>query len=299
MKKKILNTDFIVELFLGLMTLGIVAFMVTGIILICILPINNYHHAIGFVEFKNQYKVVSQNDGAVTQVYAENYTFLEQGQPILQFRSESDSREVDALNVKLKFLENELATLQHLFQTGAVNGSEIDKKRLEIEEMATRKQSLKRNIIYAPVDGRVFYKILPEYLKGSFIEKGENFAFIYTNGEKHIRISFPNTFADRFKTGGSVLFKYKDPVSFKVQKMKGLIYKTFINEKDKTIELFCDVVEGKKNLVLFQPSTMVEAAIIINSTSICQDMFGIDLYPVFKKYIEQNPLYIRTKKICG
>jgi hypothetical protein len=81
--------------------------------------------------------------------------------------------------------------------------------------------------------------------------------------------------------------------------MKGVIYKTFINEKEKTVELYCDVIEGKKIMHLFQPSTMVNAAIIINSTSICHDMFGIDPYPIVKNYVNKSNWYISLKKIIN
>jgi biotin carboxyl carrier protein len=297
MRRKILSIDIIIESILGLITIVIIGFMAFGLFCISILPLNNYHHAVGQIEFKRQYQVSSPNEGIITHIYVENNSPVARLQPILRYKSEFDSREVDALEVRIKFLKNELITLERLFKIGSVNKPEVEKKQLEIDEVMTRKHNLEKNTIDAPIDGKIYFRALPEYINGSFVKKGEVVAYIYTDDEKHIRISVPNAFIDRFSIGSVVLFKYKDPVSFRIQKMRGKVYKTFINEMENAIELLCYLTNEQQNLGMFQPFTRIDAAILINNSSILQDLFKIDTYPVFQKFIEQTDWYQKLLKV--
>ena len=185
--------------------------------------------------------------------------------------------------------------MNKLHTLGVIQSTEIDKKKLEIDELDVRKEYLKRNVIYSPISGKIYFKILPEYIKGTYIEKGQELAIIYTEDDKHIRISFPNAYADRFKLGSNVLIKYKDPRTFIVQKMRGLIYMSFINQKANTIELYCEITKGREYLRLFNPSTIVNASIIINNSSIYEDLLGVPLNPEIQNIILKNPLYEKIK----
>jgi multidrug resistance efflux pump len=291
MKKNKKYADTAVEGIMVLLILLIILVMIAALAFIFIIPINNYHYADGYVEYKNQYRVVSQIEGVITNVYMDNYAHVKGNEPLARVFSESSQQEIKALSVRMKFLDDELKRLYQLFSSGAVSRSEVERKKLEIHELRTRRQFLEKNTIHAPVEGNVYYKILPQNIKGSFISRGEVLAYIYDSEDKHVRVTFPNTFADRFKIGMPVLIRYRDPVRFHIQKMKGVIYKTFINKEDGTIELYCGVTEGREIIDLFQPSTMVSTAIVINSTSVCQDFIGIDLYSHIKDYIEQSWIY--------
>lgn len=285
MKKVTSGNDLIVDLIFGFVTIGAVTFMVAGLLFLTIVPINNYHHAKGTVELKRQYKVVAQQEGSITRVFTDNYVAVERDAPLVQFQSESNERVINELNVRLQYLQKEYTTFETLYRSGAINRPTMEIKGLEIQETETKLRDYKRNIIYAPVSGKIYYKALPENMHGGFIEKGEVIGYIYSSDEKHIRITFPNTFADRFKIGARVLFKYSDPVSFKVKKMKGFLYKTFINKSDNTIDLYCNLDGGAEQLAIFQPFTEIDAAITINSTSVCNDMFGIDPFPSVKNFL--------------
>jgi len=286
MKNDLLGNDGVMELLFGIVTIAAVVIMATGLLFMAIVPMNNYHRANGFVEFKRQYKVITQREGSVTRLLTDNDAAVEQGAPLLQFSSESSEREINALTVRLHYLHKEYATLKKLFLSGAINRPEVDIKNLEIQEAETKLQDYQRDIIYAPVAGRVYYTVVPEHMLGSYLEKGEIVGYIFSSADKHICISFPNTYADRFKIGAIVLFKYSDPVSFKVKKMKGFIYKTFVNKANNTIELYCDLADAAQ-LDLFRPFTKIDAAITINSTSVVNDMFGVDPFPALRDFFQR------------
>jgi len=286
---------FIFELLLAIITFLMLGVMMLFLIVIIIMPISNYHHAQGYVEYKKQYKLDSQIEGVIENVYKENNAAVTKGDPIFKYSSEKNQQEIAALEYKESFLFNELKTMNKLHTLGVIQSTEIDKKKLEIDELDVRKEYLKRNVIYSPISGKIYFKILPEYIKGTYIEKGQELAIIYTEDEKHIRISFPNAYADRFKLGSNVLIKYKDPRTFIVQKMRGLIYMSFINQKANTIELYCEITKGREYLRLFNPSTIVNASIIINNSSIYEDLLGVPLNPEIQNIILKNPLYEKIK----
>lgn len=287
--------NLLFEIILALVTLSMFGMMVIFLFAVLIMPINNYHHAQGFVEYKKQFKVVSQIEGVVEAVYKDNNAVVKKGEPILKYSSEKNELEIAALVCKESLLVKELNTLSKLCRLGAVYSAELDKKKLEIDELNVRKEYLKRKVICSPISGNIYFKILPEYIKGTYIEQGQELAYIYTEEDKHVKISFPNEFADRFKIGSSVVIKYKDPCTFKIQKMHGIIYKSFINNRSNTIELYCEITKGKDYLRLFFPSTMVSALVVINNSSIYEDLFGIPISPSIQNIIINNPLYEKIK----
>lgn len=292
---KINVKDVVFEFGVGICTFLLIFLLVSSLLFISSMPISNYHHASGFVEFKSQCKVAAKEEGIIQQVFFKQNDFVKKNAPLFQFYSEENIQKLATLKIRLKYLANELATLQRLYQNGAIRTQELDKKQLEINELSEQKYYLERNIIYAPFEGILHYMIMPEYIKGIFVEKGEILAYIYSTTEKHIHITFPNEFADRFKIGGKVLIKYRDPTSLKIKKMIGLIYKSFVNDKSNTMELFCEVTENKQLLESFQPFTMVDTYIVINATSLSYDIFGFDVFPFFHDFIANSQVYAYFK----
>jgi hypothetical protein len=285
------NKDFLFELAVSILTTVLIMLLVSALLVISSVPINNYHHASGYIEFKTQCKVVPFEEGIIQRAFVKQNDHIKKGDSLFQFYSEGNMQKLATLNIHLKYLDNELKSLQNLARGGAIPKRQIDKKRLEIDELSKQKDFLEREIIFAPFEGIIHYMIMPEYIKGTFVEKGEILAYIFSSTEKHIRISFPNEFADRFKMGSRVLIKYRDPTSLKIKKMNGLIYKSFVNDKNGTMELFCEVVDNRQLLESFQPFTMVDAYIAINRTSLSYDIFGFDLFPFFHEAIANSHAY--------
>lgn len=290
------RNKIIFELLLSFVTLVMLGITLFFMLIICILPINNYHHSPGFVEYKCQHILVSQVEGVIENVFKENNSSVEKGDSIFRYSSEKNNLEIASLDVKESFLRNEFATISKLNQLGILQSVEIDKKKLEIDELQVQKNFFKRTVIAAPISGKIYYHVLPKYIEGTYIEKGQELGIIYTSEEKHIKISFPNEFADRFKIGSNVLIKYKDPSSFKIQKMRGIIYYKFLNQKKATVELFCEVETGKECLTYLQPGTVVSTATVINNTSIYEDLLGIPVSPWLQKVILKNRVYEKIKK---
>jgi hypothetical protein len=289
------KNKFLFEFALAFVTLTMFCVMALFIAIIIVLPINNYHHADGFVEFKKQFNLVSQVEGVIENVYKENNSAVNKGDALFRYSSEKNNQEIAALEFRESFLENELKTMTKLNQLGVVQKTELDKKMLEINELNVRKEYLQKNLILSPISGKIYYKILPKYIKGIYIDKGQELAIIYSEEDKHVKISFPNAYADRFALGSDVLINYKDPRTFKIQKMRGILYMSFINPKTNNIDLYCEVTKGKEHLMLFNPSTVVNALIVINNTSIYEELLGIPLNPSIQNMILKNPVYAKIK----
>ena len=77
--------------------------------------------------------------------------------------------------------------------------------------------------------------------------------------------------------------------------MQGSIYMSFINQQTNTIDLFVEVTKGKNYLKLFNPSTVVNTATVINNTSIYEELFGIAANPSFQNIILKNRWYEKIK----
>jgi hypothetical protein len=296
-KKNINWKDFLFESFIGTSTLFLIFLLVLILLVIFLLPINNYHRAQGVVEYKNQYIISSQSEGVIQEILVTNKTMVRENTPILTYYSKENKQEISNLNIKINFLENEYNTLSRLYETGSIHRQELDRKSLEIKELTNKRKFLEKNIISSPVSGLLCYTILPEYIGGTYITKGEIIGYVYPVLEKHIKISFPNHFADRFEIGGKVIFKYRDPVSFTTKKIIGTIYRSFINENDKTLSLFCRIPEPNDAFDLLQPATVLDSYVTINSTSLSQDLFGFDIFPNFFKLFNNSIIYETINKI--
>jgi multidrug resistance efflux pump len=286
---------FIFEFLLAFFTLLMLGITIVLLLMITILPINNYHHSSGLVEYKKQYNLVSQITGVIEEVYKKNNQEVKAGEPIFRYSSEKNEQEIAALEFHESFLLKEMATLEELSALGVIQKIEIEKKKLEINELQVRKAYLERNNIVAPISGRIYFQILPEYIKGTYIHDGQVLAIIYTNTEKHIKVSFPNEFADRFKIGSEVLVKYKDPRTFRVQKMRGVTYMSFLNQRNNTVELYCEITKGKEFLDLLNLSTVVSTSIVVNNSSIYEEMFGVPPNQLLQNFILKNPVYEKIK----
>jgi hypothetical protein len=79
--------------------------------------------------------------------------------------------------------------------------------------------------------------------------------------------------------------------------MKGIVYKTFVNDKKNTMELFCNIVDNKSALDAFQPFTSVETYTVINSTSLSSDVFGFDIFPFINTILAGSRMYAFFKNI--
>lgn len=267
--------NLILERILGIVSAVIIAISLLFISIIFFIPINNYHHSQGTVEYKYQYKIVSQIEGVLEEVFVPNYEFVNKHDSLFRYASNTNNQEVLFLEIRERHLKKEVNILQRLFKSGSLSKSKLNEKVLTLNEVTVKKEFFRKNIIYSPDSGKILFSINPETIKGTYITKGETLAYLFYNEDKHIRISFPNMYADRFKIGSKVIIKFKDPSSFKIRKLTGNIYKTFVNIKDSKIDLFCNITGQKDQLKTLKPFTVVNTSVLINSNSIIEDLFSI------------------------
>lgn len=276
-KRSLKLLDFLFEFSIGIGALITASIFAIVIGVIFILPISNYHHADGIVEYKNQYNIISEYEGIIQKVIISNGEYVNCGEPLIKFISKDNKDEIKQIDIEINYLKKNLNLLKKLYSLGSLKENQLKLKELELEQKIRKRRTLSECLIHAPEAGFVNYNFLPQEINGAFIHKGQNIGTIYKDSIKDIRISFPNHFADRFLIGAKVLIKYKDPKSLKVSRLTGEIYNKFNDTKSQNIYLYCNIDKGDEKLKLLQNSTMVKASILINETSIAEDIFKIKI----------------------
>ncbi len=275
------------ELFLGAITLLFFVILGGAISIFAVIPVSNYHTAMGMVSYKNQIELTSQVEGVITKTFVENHSFVKSNSPIFEYRSEENSRTLEESLIQKKHLENELKTYQKLFRSGLIERTVVKSRELALQQLNSKISFLQKNNIVTPWEGYIYFDRRPENQLGSFVSKGQRLAYIYKSTEKHIHVTFPNIYADRFKIGAPVVVKYKDPANFRVQKMNGSITSSFVDQNSSELHLFCDITEGVEHLASFTPSTIVETSVLVNASSLFEDVFNVRLelkwYDAIKK----------------
>lgn len=269
--------DAIFELSIGAGTFItiILLFVVIGILFV--LPISNYHHATGVVEFKEQHSIISEHNGVLNRVLCANGEKVQRNSALIEFTSRENNNKIKNLKNDVKYLRQEIRLLKKLKRLGSINNNKIKLQELELNKKLSEISVLSERKIFSPEAGVVVYDFLPNDINGAFLRKGQKVGTIYKTEDKHIKISFPNEYADRFLIGAKVIVKYKDPISLKISRLKGVIYNKYNDIKSNKIHLYCEVKEGKERLSSLQNSTTVSASILINVTSVSEDIFNFKL----------------------
>jgi len=262
-------------LLLGLCTLMTVI-LVGSLLFLVLMPINNYHQANGVVDFQEKYEIVSRAEGVITRIGARNGGMVAAGDTLLVVSDERRKHEIEEQGILLQRLKLELGSLEELYGMGAVDRRKVEEKAAEIRVVRLYIESLRLDFVIAPVPGTLAFNTPAKDMGGVFVEKGESIGYIYDASTKLIRISFPNSFADRFAIGSPVLFRHKDPASLLVKRMKGRIQGKFIDTQRESVLLYCEVTSGREQLGLLGASTVVQASILINSTSFAKELVGLE-----------------------
>lgn len=278
----------LLESFMVLSCFLLVAVLVGIALLILVLPITNYHHTDGVIEHKNKFQIVSQCGGVIQSIFVQNEDEVHQGSKILLFHSEENYQKELQSKAKQQLLYKELSVLQKLVKSGVGSEAQVEAKLLEIHETKLLIDYYAKNTLHAPMDGKIHFNILPQHMRGTYIKLGQPIAYVYGDDAKHVKLTFPNNLNDRFPLGAKVMMQYKDPSSFIVGRMEGEVYKRFFNDQNNQVELYCEVTKGKALLHNLQPSTVIRASVLLNSTSIANDLFGVDFAPFWIKSLIQK-----------
>lgn len=280
------------RLFGSFVTLGSLLIIVVILVLcagLFVLRINNYHHAEGIVEHKKQYKLVSQVEGTLKEVHIQDGDAVKEGDTLFTYFSEANIAQANSLDANLKFLNSELKILKKMVRIGSMSPLKVKEKELEIDRIKYEKKILMKSVITAPSTGKISFSIHPQYIHGAYIKPGQILAFIYENQEKHVKVSFPNVYSDRFREGSRVVFRYNDPGSLKTAKLTGAVTRKYIDMETKEVHLYCNIDGNRELLEQLKPSTVVKASILINSTSMAEDLLNISVdVPFFSREHSHN-----------
>lgn len=298
MKTKTLK-NLLFECFLGFFTVTFISLFILSIAVIFFIPITNYHHTTGIVEYVNQYNVVSPLKGIIVDIKMAQGSTVYTKDTIIKIYSEERGNERSLLDVNKELLKKEHETLSRMYANGSINLFEIQKKELEIASIEKKQLQLGKDCVIAPINGLLWYAIDPEYLKGQYVKEGDVIAYIFPSKEKHIKLSTSHIYADRFRLGSNVIIKYKDPVSFVIKKFTCKIYRSYIDKAAAKIDLYCADTNMSNNLEVLAPYTQLEAYISVNHTSFSKDLFGVDLFPESLSYIRNSSTFKYLKKVIG
>lgn len=276
-KNKFKLNDSVFEISIGLGTLITIVLLLMVILVLFLLPISNYHHAQGVVEFKEQHSIASEHNGLISRVLCEDGEKVEKDRELIEFTSRENDNKIKQIEIEIEHLKKEVKLLKRLQSLGSINNSQIKLKELELNKKISEISILSERKILSPEEGVVAYNFLPNSINGAVLRKGQKVGTIYKTEEKHIRISFPNEYADRFLIGSKVIVKYKDPISLKVSKLKGVIYNKYNDVSDNKIHLYCDIQNKREKLASLQNSTTVNTSILINVTSVSEDIFNFKI----------------------
>lgn len=284
-KKKILIKEMLFEAIIVFICLFIFTLFFAFCGISMILPINNYMHSTGHIDFKNKVTINSEVNGIIKKVYKKNYDTVASSDPIMMVINREEKNNVSILKNKLRYEKQILQKLEKLRNLGAINDLDINIKKNQIEELKISLAQKSDNFIRSNYKGRIYYNYAPKDMQGDYISKGQKIATIIRDSEKIIRVTFPNNLIDRFPIGTELICKYKDPRSFKMLKAFGKVYKKQIIEEKNTLILYCEITKGIENVEELQPNVTVEVSILINSTSMIEDFLNIDVRPIVKKIL--------------
>ncbi len=276
-KNKFKLNDSIFEISIGLGTFATVALLFMVILVLFLLPISNYHHAPGVVEYKEQHAITSEHNGLISKVLCVDGEKVEKNRELIAFTSRENDNKIKQMEIEIAHLKKEIKLLKSLKRLGSINDSQIKLKELELSKKLNEILILSERKILSPESGIVAYSFLPNAINGAVLRKGQKVGTIYKTEEKHIRVSFPNEYADRFLIGSKVIVKYKDPISLKISRLKGVIYNKYNNVSENKIYLYCDIKNKGEKLASLQNSTTVNTSILINVTSVSEDIFNFKI----------------------
>lgn len=245
---------------------------------ILVLPINNYFQADGTVQYKGERTLVSEVEGVVTEVCLADHAKIRRRQPILKVMNEERQGGAKALGVRIALLENQLAQLQKLEASGALDLNPVESKRLELQQAEQELALMRKANVEANTEGYFYFLNPPRSLLGTYIRKGDVVGYLYESSEKEVDVVLPALWVDRFDSRMRVRIQYRNPVSYLSRNVAASIDAVHANKLENTIRIVCRFHESPEAADEFRPGTIVQASFLVSSSSIFQEIFGIDPY---------------------
>lgn len=267
-------------------TLVITLFLIF-ISFVLITPLSNYLQAPGIVQFNGEQTIVSQVEGVVTEVLAQNHSQVSRKQSILKVVDDEKIASTKALDFRIAYLRNQLSLLDKLENAGALDRNPVESKRLELRQAEQEKVQLNRVTVDATSDGYFYFLNPPKDIRGTFIRRGDVVGYIYRSQEKVVKVDLPSDWVDRFTRASVVRVYYKDPFSYLSRNLRATVETIHSNKQEGKFQITCKLMAAEDELEMFRPGTMVKVSFLVNSTSIFQEMFGVDLYGPFLSQLKR------------
>lgn len=253
-----------------------IAFLLVAVAIL-FLPFNNYQKGIGVIHYEEQYPLVSDKTGIIEKVYHKNFSILTEQDTVISFKIKEKNDELRLLQSRRALLLSQLRNIKKLVSFGTLDSSQIQLKRYELAEVNIKIKQMRDVSLLAPFKSTIYFHKSPEALDGGFIHEGDTIATLIRNNKRIIKVTFPNEYVDRFHINTPFIAKYKDPVTFRNEKVKGVVFKKQVLEDENKLVLYCSVAEGYDIIAQMPPNALVNVCLILNSSSLMEDFLGVDI----------------------
>lgn len=274
MIKKIIETDMVIDTLLILFGIVILFCILIFSFILFTTEIPNYQYGLGVVQYKNEYKIVSENDGIIVKALKDDNAIVVEKEPIFIFKNKDSQSAAKELEIRRGNLENEYKRLSELKEAGLLDGRVLISKQSEIDELKIKLSDLTNNTIRSPFSGKIYFLTMPNNFEGAYIEKGTSLGYIYNSDEKVIVITFNSSFVNRFEIGNQVKFFYKETFSYRSKNFFGKIDQLRYHRESSKIELICAINKDNDDIAKLLPGTIVQTSVFINSSSLFKNILG-------------------------
>ena len=255
-------------------TLGFICFLMA----IVTVPIDNYFQAAGTLQFQGEQTVVSDVEGVVAEVSRKLPGRIARGEPVLKIVDEQKMANAKTLNLRISLLASQLSQLEKLTAVGALEMNPVEIKRLELAQAQQELAELRKVFVVAARNGFFHYLNPPQTLMGTFVRKGDIVGYLSESQEKVVDVTLPATWVDRFEPGMKVRVYYRNPVSYLSHNVPAILETIHVNTAESRFRAVCRLLASPEEMESFRPGVQVKTSFLVNSTSIFQEIFGIDLY---------------------
>lgn len=244
-----------------------------------ILPFNNYFYSQGVVEFKDEISIQVENSGIIVDVLVKNHELVEKGQALFRLQNKENKIAANQLSIRLRKLRKERDRLEKLLKLGAVDKVRLDAKQSEIDELYYNRSKLNIKEINSPFRGHIYHTSSEEDLKGRFFPIGETISYLYSQHHKQFKITVPLLGSEKYIIGQEIKL-ISDLSRSNHPQIRGSIEKINTDRLNKKVDLICNIDHSSEIFQEFRPGTTFKVAILLDSKSLFENFFDIDINQV-------------------
>ena len=266
---------------LGLLLLGLVAaclaLFILGAAALLIFPVNTYWYSPGAVVYRDQKWLVSDFEGVITEVMAEEGGWIPARAPILTFRNRDLATEAKLASIRLSSSRDLLRKLRELRSMGYLDGRLIAEKEADIKQLETTLLDLRDASFESAFEGKLRYLHPPQRMLGRFVRKGDALGVVSLDTAKTVAITLGTEFADRIAVGAPVRIHYKSVSEYSDRMFETQVVLRHLDVEENRLLLECDPGSFRTALGTLEDleiGTVVEARILVKRASFLDRLFS-------------------------